>query len=197
MKITSILIGLLTAAVSLPAATITFGGGGALGVSHTYGPVTATGYLSNGTTTPLYGKGSVGGTGSEDGLGLQADPSHSNEIFAGTDFIQLDISGLTGSINIAMSSTGGDSWAVFGSNSAGVLGSANLAHGANDDGVFMSVANAATYHYLDVTAQKNNVLLQQLSYTSTPEPGMMGLVGTGLFAAAALIRRRKQNSATK
>ena len=70
MKLTTILAGLAATAMSLPAATIYFGGGGSLGASHAYGPVTATGYLSNGSTGTLFGKGSAS-TGSEDGLGLQ------------------------------------------------------------------------------------------------------------------------------
>jgi hypothetical protein len=197
MKFAGFLIGILTVAVSLPAATINFAGGGNLGTSHTYGPVTATGYVSNGTTTALYGKGSAGATGSEDGLGLAADPTHDNEIFApGTDFVQLDISGLSGLIKIAMSSTGGDSWIVFGSNSAGVLGTTNLASGGNDDNTFVTVLNATNYHYLDVTAHTNNVLLQQLSYTGAPEPGAISLMGGGLVAVAALIRRRRKIGAS-
>lgn len=192
MKFVGFLLALLTLAVSLPAATINFAGGGALGVSNTYGPVTATGYLSNSTTTPLFGKGSPNVVGSDDGLGLQRDPTGDDEIFApGSDFIQLDISGLSGTIQIAMSSTGGDSWAVFGSNSAGILGTTSLASGNNDDSVFVTVANATHYHYLDITAQTNNVLLEQLSYSSAPEPGMMGLVGGGLLLGGALIRRRR------
>ena len=99
MKITTVLIGLVAMAVSLPATTIYFGGGGSLGSSHVYGPVTAKGYLSNGNLGTLYGKGAVNGTGSEDGLGLTADPTGDNEIFPGTDFIQLSgVSLLTGPI---------------------------------------------------------------------------------------------------
>ncbi len=198
MKFVGLLLGVLTLALSLPAATINFAGGGALGVSNTYGPVTATGYFSNSTTTPLFGKGSPNVVGSEDGLGLQRDPTGDDEIFApGSDFIQLDISALNGAIQIAMSSTTGDSWAVFGSNSAGILGTTKLASGNNDDSVFVTVANATSYHYLDVTAQTNNVLLEQLSYSGAPEPGMMGLVGGGLLLGAGLIRRKKRPIAKK
>ena len=147
-------------------------------------------------TTSLYGKGTAGNAGSEDGLGLKRDPSHDNEIFApGSDFIQLDISGLSGLIQASMSSTGGDSWAIFGSNSAGILGGTKLASGGSDDNIFVSVANATNYRYLDVTAQTNNVLLQELSYSNAPEPGMAGLVGAGLAVGAALARRRRKNNA--
>jgi hypothetical protein len=198
MKFSGLLLALSLAAVTLPAATINFAGGHSLGSSHTYGLVTATGYISNGTTTTLYGKGTPGGTGSEDGLGLQRDPSGDDEIFAGNDFVQLDIAALSGPIKIALSSTAGDTWAIFGSNSAGILGSVKLASGGSDDDAFVNVLNAASYQYLDVTAQTNNVLLQQLSYSSAaPEPGMLGLVGGGLLSAAALIRRRRKDSLTQ
>lgn len=191
MKTATILGGLLALAVSLPAATINFAGGGNLGATHTFGLVIATGYLNNGTTTELFGKGTAGGTGNEDGLGLALDPTGANEIFApGNDFIQLDILALSGTIRIAMSSTGGDSWAIFGSNTAGVRGATNLASGNNDDGVFVTVTNATSYRYLDITAQTNNVLLQQLSYTGTPEPGTIGLIGLGGMALG-LIRRKR------
>jgi hypothetical protein len=47
--------------------TINFAGGGSLGSSHTFGAggstVAATGYLSNGVTGTLFGKGAAGGTG--------------------------------------------------------------------------------------------------------------------------------------
>jgi hypothetical protein len=69
MKLTTVLIGLAAMAASLPAGTILFGGGGLEGSSHSFGPVTATGYTNNGVLGTLFGKGSAG-TGSEDGLGL-------------------------------------------------------------------------------------------------------------------------------
>jgi hypothetical protein len=86
---------------------------------------------------------------------------------------------------------------VYGSNSAGILGAANFASGSNDDGVFVTVTNAANYQFLDVTAQTRNVLLQQLSYTAgrlpgTLEPGTLGIVGLG-GVVIGLLRRRNQN----
>jgi hypothetical protein len=194
MKLTIVLIG-LAMAVSLPAGTINFAGGGSLGASNTYGPVTATGYLSNGITGLMYGKGTAGGTGSEDGLGLQADPTHDNEIFVGTDFIQLNISALSGTIQISMASTGGDTWAVYGSNTAGTLGGTMLASGGSDDAAEVTVTNATSYKYLDVKALTNNVLIQDLKYTgsesSVPEPGTLGIVGFGGVLIGLL--RRKLN----
>lgn len=199
MKLTTVLIGLAMAA-SLPAGTILFGGGGSLGSSHTFGAVTATGYLSNGVTGTLFGKGSAG-TGSEDGLGLTADPTGDNEIYArlatgapANDFIQLDILGLSGPISISMGSTGGDTWAVFGSNTAGTLGTTMLASGGGDDGAEVAVTNATNWRYLDVRAVTNNVLLQDLVYTSSvPEPGTLGIVGLGGVLIGLLRRKLNQN----
>jgi hypothetical protein len=196
MKLTTVLIG-LAMATFVPAGTINFAGGGSLGISNTYGSVTATGYLSNGHTGNLYGKGTAGGTGSEDGLGMQADPTHDNEIFVGTDFIQLDISALSGIIQISMSSTGGDTWAVYGSNIGGTLGGTMLASGGSDDGTEVTVTNATSYKYLDVKALTNNVLIQDLKYggseTSVPEPGTLGIVGFG-GVLIGLVRRKLNQS---
>ena len=195
MKLTTVAIGLFAMAVSLPAATILFGGGGNLGSSHTYGPVTATAYLSNGNTGTLFGKGTAS-TGNEDGLGLTADPTGDNEIFPGTDFIQLSgVSLLKGPISISMGSTGGDTWALYGTNTAGSLAGATLlAGGGNDDGVEVSVPNALNYLYLDVKAVTNNVLLQDLVYTSSvPEPSTLSIVGLGGVLIGLLRRKLKQS----
>jgi len=156
--------------------------------------VTATAYLTSGTpgtTGTLFGKGTAGQTGSEDGLGITADPTGDNEIFAGADFIQLGIQCLTGAIQIALGSTGGDTWAVYGSNTLGQLGVTSLASGGSDDGSFVTVTNATNWKYLDIKATTNNVLPQQLSYTqATPEPISFALAGTGLLGIYFMRRRR-------
>lgn len=201
MKLTTVLIGLVAMAASLPAATIYFGGGGSLGASHTFGPVTATGYTSNNTLGTLYGKGAANGAGSEDGLGLTADPTGDNEIYAlnaagapAGDFIQLSITGLSGPISISMGSTGGDTWAVFGSHTAGTLGTTMLASGGGDDGAEVLVTDATSWEYLDVRAVTNNVLIQDLVYTSSvPEPGTLGIVGLGGVLIGLLRRKLNQN----
>jgi PEP-CTERM motif len=205
MKLTTIAIGLMAMTMSLPAATILFGGGNSLGSSATYGPVTATGYLSNGITGTLFGKGSAG-TGSEDGLGLTTDPTGDDEIYArlatgapASDFIQLDITALSGKIiQISMGSTGGDGWAIFGTNTLGSLsGATSLKTGGNDDGSEITIPGAGSYKYLDITATSNNVLLQDLVYTnpqsSVPEPGTFGIVGLG-GVLIGLLRRKSQQS---
>src|SRR5579872_1008810 len=199
MKLTTVLIGLVAMAASLPAGTILFGGGGSEGSSRSFGSVTATGYTNNGVLGTLFGKGTAG-TGSEDGLGLTNDPTGcpsacDNEIFAGTNFIQLSITGLSGPISISLGSTGGDGWAVYGTNSAGTLvGATSLATGGSDDGVEVSLPGAASYSYLDIKATSNNVLLQDLVYTSSvPEPGTLGIVGLG-GVLIGLLRRRVRRS---
>src|SRR6185295_17344514 len=119
-----------------------------------------------------------------------------NEIFPGTDFIQLNgVSLLTGSIFISMGSTGGDTWAVYGTNTAGSLAGATLlASGGDDDAVEVSVPNALNYLYLDIKATTNNVLLQDLVYTSSvPEPGTLGIVGLGGVLIGVMRRRLKQS----
>jgi hypothetical protein len=69
-----------------------------------------------------------------------------------------------------------------------------LASGNNDDGVFVTVTNATSYKYLDVKAQTNNVLLQQLSYTgSVPEPGTLSVVGLGAVLIGLLRRKLHQS----
>jgi len=60
--------------------TILFGGLGSLTASQSFEPVTATGYTSNGVTGLLYSKGAAS-TPSEDGLGLQLDPTGDIEIY--------------------------------------------------------------------------------------------------------------------
>jgi hypothetical protein len=204
MRLTAVLTGLAAMAMSLPAGTINFSGGGSLGASNTYGLVTANAYLSNGTAGTLFGKGSAGGTGSEDGLGLTADPTGDDEIFAklrngnsASDFIQLDITKLSGTIQISMGSTGGDTWAVYGSNTLGAKGTTQLASGGSDDASEITVTNATSYMYLDVVALTNNVLIQDLHYTgsesSVPEPGTLSMLGLGGVLIGLVRRKRHQN----
>jgi hypothetical protein len=191
MKFTCIAASVLALSGSLGASTLFFGGGGNLGVTSTLFTngtisVTATGFSSNNVQVGLFGKGAAI-AGSEDGLGLVNNTA--DEILVGTNFIQLDVSGLTG-LQIAMSSTGGDSWAIFGSNTAGVKGGTQLASGGGDDSQLFAISNA--FHFLDIAAVSNNVLLERLVADSgTPEPGTFGLLGLGAIGLG-LIRRNNR-----
>jgi hypothetical protein len=83
----------------------------------------------DGNADHLYGKN---GGGDEIGLGMTNDPTGDNEIAYRQGFIQLDLNALTGkvaanSIFAAFgSTTGGEQWTIYGSNTAGTLGSATL-----------------------------------------------------------------------
>ena len=166
--------------------TINFGTStttGDQGVSKAYGVVTATAY---GTGSPhLFGKFDGG---DENGVGLTSDPSGEHEITIG-DFIQLDVSSLIGTqLTIVMgSTTNGEAWSFFASNSALATSGTAVMSGSNEN----SFTFTPTLKYLDVTSTNGNVLLSSLSYTqSTPEPVSFALVGTGLLGVF-FIRRRK------
>jgi hypothetical protein len=139
--------------------------------------ITASGYASNNGTTPNEALYSKNGSGNEIGLGLVNDPSSQDEIYFGTDFIQLDLTNVLAAnirnLQIAMnSSTNGEAWAVYNTASAPTLNSI-----------------LPTQRYLDivVTAPSNgNVLLYELTGTSSsPEPGSWVLVLSGLGLAIA------------
>jgi len=164
--------------------TINFGSPtGDQGTTHTYGGVAATAY---GTGSPhLFGKSDGG---DENGLGLTSDPSGQHEITIG-DFIQLDLTSLIGTqLTIVMgSTTDGEAWSFFASNSALATSGTAVMSGSNEN----SFTFTPTLKYLDVTSTNGNVLLSSLSYTqSAPEPVSFALVGSGLLGVF-LIRRRK------
>lgn len=74
-----------------------------------------------------------------------------------------------------------------------------LASGGGDDGAEVTVTNATSYKYLDVRAATNNVLVQDLVYTSSessvPEPGTLGIVGLGGVLIGLLRRKVNQKQA--
>jgi PEP-CTERM motif len=200
---------LVAATAANAAVSINFGSApGNLGTSHAYTSsgltVTATGYSASNTTTALYGK-SAGGD--EVGLGLAADPSHDNEIYyPGSDFIQLDVHALfglvTGGTYFMGSSTGGEMWKVYGSNTAGQLGT--LLYG-DDDELSHALLSFGTYKYYNFAAAgtKNcgwwgcstsdgNVLLGGLSLTpSVPEPSTWAMMLLGFGGIGVALRRRR------
>lgn len=94
-----------------------------------------------------------------------------------------------------MGSTSGDTWAVYGTNTLGSLaGATQLATNGSDDGVEVSLPGATGYKYSDVVALTNNVLIQDLVYTSSvPEPGTLGIVGLGGMLIGLLGRKFRRN----
>ena len=182
--------------------------GGNQGVSHAYTAsgltVTATafGTAKDGVADQLYGKHSGG---DENGLGMTNDPSGDNEIYYNKGFIQLDLSQLYGHIVAGSdflsfgSSTQNEQWTIYGSNTAGVLGSTALPATKS----FISSGGAENtlvqltggYRYYDVvstsTSGGKNVLLRSLSVTATPEPGTWAMMMVGVFGIGSLLRRKR------
>ncbi len=167
--------------------------------------IVAYGFSSPGTSheVHLYSKDNGG---DEDGIGLDFSGGDSDhEIVAGTDFIQLNVSALSGLVSnftfTMESTTGGDAWKVYGSNTLGVEGTTVLASGS-DEGVAHTLTGnpvgLGTYSYLSFVATGGDVLLGTVSASTisssstTPEPGTLILMGLGLaiFGSVRQIRRK-------
>jgi hypothetical protein len=144
----------------------------------------------------------------EQGLGLAADPSGEHEIFAlagaAQDYIQLDLGALiaAGFTNIMFeigSTQGTEQWQVTACATAGTPGAGPCtANGSTLTGVaqtFQGVPSnlSATNHFLDISANNGNVLLEQIAATApTPEPSSLGLLLAGVLGLAGMyfLRRR-------
>jgi PEP-CTERM motif-containing protein len=162
--------------------------------------ITASGFTSNGVPGHLYGK-NLGGD--ELGIGMVADPTGDHEIYFGTDFLQLDLqnvlaAGLTGLQFGMNSSTGGETWAVYKTSSAGTLsGAISIATGSNE--AFHSISTSLRYLDFVVTGPGgcgnycnnndtpigNALLYQFTGTTNTPEPSSVGMALLGLGAVGA------------
>jgi hypothetical protein len=177
-----------------------------LGPTHDYAGsggtiITATAF---GPGSPaLFGKG-LGGD--ENGVGLTNDTFGENEISPGS-FIQLSLANINFALNsanmsfLADSTTAGDTWQVFGSNTSGVLGGTLLGSCVGSDGpgnaceIQTTINGAGNFKFLDVTAAVGNVLLSEVNTTAVPGP-IAGAGLPGLIAAASGLmvwwRRRKK-----
>jgi hypothetical protein len=145
----------------------------------------------------------------ETGMGLADDPSGDHEIFAkmsgAQDYIQLDLLGLitAGFTNVKFqmgSTEGGDRWEVTACSTAGVSGSgpcsANASTLVGSDGTLnLAPMNlSATNHYLDISATKGNVLLDELQAfdpPSVPEPSSYALLLVGMLGLAGVSFARR------
>jgi hypothetical protein len=162
--------------------------------------ITAYGFTGAGVATDLFGKNEGAG---ETGIGLTNDPTTQNEI-SGTNFIQIDtaaarakgVSAITFAFN---SSTAGEGWLVFGSNTLGVTG-ALLNTGTDENDHLVSNDTFRFYSFLfDPTTfnvnNGNNVLLAIIDGTEIPLPGALPLFATGLGLMGLLGWRRKRKGA--
>jgi hypothetical protein len=184
---------------------------GLLGVSQNYSAgsppitITATGFTNGiflpGNRTALFGKAAGG---DEVGLGLNDDPSGEHEL-NGTNWIQLNVTnavaaGVHGLSFIMDSTTGctalpcstGDSWRVFGSNSALLLGSQLPGLIGFDEG--SSHALPTGFDFINFQAVTGNVLITSISGSTIPEPStwtmmLLGFAGLG-FAAWRGVHKR-------
>ena len=159
-----------------------------------------------GSATELYYKnvGPIGG-GSESGLGVVNTPDH--ELQAGSvasnpfDFIQFNFTSLlqagatTGSISVG-SVQPGESFAIYGSNALGKLGTQlGGSFGSSFDNTFVNLPNFGKYDYYSIVATADDVLPIAVSAEIPPVPEMNALapvVGLLLvIAMAETIRRRR------
>ncbi len=199
-----------------------FGGlGGDLGsnthvFSNTSGPnpnVTATGYanLNNNQgiqAVNLYSKGSGAWPipPDESGLGLVNDRSGDNEITAGS-FVYLDLNNLDklvlNSLDIYMeSTTDGEGWEIWGSNTAPTSGhffsapNSGVLTGKNEGEV--NLDSLLKDRYIFITSDCGNVLLGGLTASvDAPEPASVGLIGLSLGIAYFAFRVRSRTQAQK
>ncbi|SDJ63240.1 MULTISPECIES: PEP-CTERM sorting domain-containing protein [Bradyrhizobium] len=189
--------------------------------SFTSGGVTigAAGFTSSGMPlshdTPdarLYLKNIGGPTGDEQGIGLVDDRSGDHEI-SGPNLIQIDfraartahVTGFSFEMN---SSTGGEHWLVYGSNSANALGS--LVDSGYSEGLqtLSSVNNANAYSFYSFkfdpvhgyghSTGGTNVLLeliegQLVSVHGVPESSTWAMMILGFAGIGFMIYRRKRN----
>ena len=163
--------------------------------------VYASGFTAIGHTTDLYGKHSGG---DENGLGLADDPSGEHEIHYGSGFVQLDVHGLFGKVKASSlefgtnSTTGGEAWAVYGTNTAGTLsGSSLLVSGSSEGLHFLSGLGLFKYYDFVETSKKGgeNFLITELQATSgTPEPATWAMMFIGLAFVGGALRRKSWTS---
>ena len=158
----------------------------------------AAGFNQSNQATPLYGKH---GGGDDHGLGLANDRSGDNEIHYHQGFVQLDVSDLFGNVLAnslqfgTNSTTQGEAWRVYGTNTAGSLSGAVSIISGSTEGLH-SLSGLGTYKYYDFVETANaggkNFLITSLSGTiAVPEPASWALMILGFGGIGGALRRRR------
>jgi hypothetical protein len=167
--------------------------------------ITASGFASNGgAATTLFDKSNGG---DENGLGLTDDPSGDNEI-TGTNFVQIDVTAIPGFLTDAFSfqmgsSTGGEEWKVFGSNTAGsfsgsalVTGTDELAHGLTSGFKYYDFETPGTLcpGSVDFCGSGNTLIHTFTAVTAVPEPATWAMMLLGIGGLGATLRMSRKSA---
>ena len=176
--------------------------GTSAGTSHNFTAggiqITAAGFTSNsfGTTATLFEKN--GGAG-EIGLGLTNDPTGDNEI-VGSNLIRIDFSnakaaGVTNFDFQFGSTTAGEAWLVFASNSP-TTGFVQVASG-NDELVHTIIGPVSNFYYFkedtSTGSTLDNVLLAEVSgVAAVPEPGTWAMMLLGFLGLGFAFRQSRR-----
>lgn len=177
-----------------------------LGTTETYTvsglSIVASGFSWGTHPAPIDLWGKHGG-GDENGLGLANDPTGDYEIHYHSGFVQLDVSGLFGKVLAGSttfgtnSTTGGEAWAVYGTNTAGSLVGATQVVTGSSEVTNQLLPNLGTYKYYDFvetsTLGGKNFLITKLTTVTTaaPEPASWMMMIVGFGGLGAILRRRR------
>ena len=191
LVLATLCLGTATASPAFCDAVNFTGNNSTLGHSQTYGSLTAYAFGSNGASLDLYGKKEGG---SENGVGISG--TSDNEITTST-FVQLDIAKLYGDpFSLTVGSTQKiEGFDVYASNTLGSLGTEIAAFPEPGADPFATPYFSTADRYVSIEADRTsggnqNVLLDSLTTAATPEPNSLMLFGTGILAAAGVVRRR-------